>query len=206
MTGLILKDLLYLKRMAKVLITLLAFYMILFLQTGKDSASGILSGVIVMLTVILSSNAFAYDEAAKWRVYELSLPVSKSRIILARYLLALIFSTALTLISLLMELVALRGAVWETGTALLTAWSIALLFCAVLFPTVYKYGMQKARLMLMTFVLLPILAMTLLQKANLPLPKESVLLMTLRIFPLFAVAAYFLSYLISCRVFTHRKS
>ncbi|QAT48524.1 ABC-2 transporter permease [Caproiciproducens sp. NJN-50] len=206
MTGLILKDLLYLKQTAKVLISLLVFYLALFTATGsKDSASGILSGVVIMLTIILSSNAFAYDEAAKWRVYELSLPVAKSRIVLARYLITLIFSTALALLSLFLELIVFRGVTMETAAALLASWSLSLLFCAILFPAMYKYGTQKARLLLMAIVLLPVLGLMLLSKANLPVPSESVLLLGIRLIPFLSVAAYFISYWISCRVFARKK-
>jgi len=206
MTGLILKDLMYLRRTAKVLIFLLVFYFILFTAIGsKSSASGILSGVVVMLTIILATNAFAYDETAKWRVYELSLPVTKSRIVLARYLLTLIFSTALALISLLMELVGFREITMETAVSLWVSWGFSLLFCAILFPAMYKYGTQKARLLLMVVVLLPVMGLVLLSKANLPAPSESALLLAVRLIPIFSVAAYFVSYLISCRVFGREK-
>lgn len=204
MTGLILKDLVYLRRTARIVVILLAFYLILFATTGGDSAAGILSGATVLLTVILSVNAFAYDEAAKWSIYERSLPVAKSGIVLARYLLALIFSTAMTLISFLMELF-IRGVSSDNLAALWASWSIALLFSAVLFPLMYKYGTQKARFALMIIVLLPTLGVILLQKTNLPMPSESALLIAVRLIPLFSAAAYFISYLISCRVFARRE-
>lgn len=206
MTGLILKDLLYLKRTAKVLIVFLVFYPVLFAATDSEGvASGALSGVIVMLTLILSVNAFAYDEAAKWKFYERSLPVSPKRIVLARYLLTLFFTTALTLLSLLIEWLVFRGVAMETAAALLISWSVSLLFCSVLFPLMYKYGTQKARLVLMIIVLLPTLGLMLLSKANLPLPGESVLMLGIRLIPLLSVAAYFISYWISCRVFARKE-
>lgn len=206
MTGLILKDLVYLRRTARIVVILLAFYLILFSASGGDSAAGVLSGATVLLTMILSVNAFAYDEAAKWSIYERSLPVAKSGIVLARYLLALIFSTAMTLISFLMELFVNRGLSSDNLAALWASWSIALLFSAVLFPLIYKYGTQKARLALMIIVLLPTLGVILLQKTNLPMPSESALMLAVRLIPLFSVAAYFVSYLISCRVFARREN
>lgn len=206
MTGLILKDLVYLRRTARIVVILLAFYLILFSASGGDSAAGVLSGATVLLTVILSVNAFAYDEAAKWSIYERSLPVAKSGIVLARYLLALIFSTAMTLISFLMELFVNRGVSSDNLAALWASWSIALLFSAILFPLMYKYGTQKARLALMIIVLLPTLGVILLQKTNLPMPSESALMLAVRLIPLFSVAAYFVSYLISCRVFARREN
>ena len=197
-----LKDLLYLKRTTKVLLLLLAFYLVLFMTAGSESAaSGALSGIIVMLTLILSANAFAYDETAKWKTYELSLPVPRHRIVLARYLLTLAFSTALSLCSLLGEWIAYRGVLWESAAAVLASWSISLLFCAVLFPAMYKYGSQKARLVLIVFVMLPVLFLLLLSKANLPMPGGSALTLIFRLLPLLAAAAYGASYGISCRIF-----
>lgn len=201
MTGLILKDLLYLKQTAKILIVFLVFYPVLFAVTGSKSvASGTFAGLIVMLTLILSTNAFAYDEAAKWKTYEFSLPIRKSRAVLARYLFALLVSAVLTLLALLMEWLAFRGVLWETAIALLLALSNSLLFCAVLFPIMYKYGTQKARLFLLAVFLLPALGFMLISKKGLPMPGESSLMLGFRLFPILSAAAYVVSYGISCRI------
>lgn len=204
MTGLILKDLLYLKRTARVLVALAVFYLIMSLTASSaDAASGILAGTIALLTVILSINAFAYDELAKWRMYEGSLPVSKNKIVLARYLLALIFTTGLTLLSLVLELFA--GLTQGALLSLLASWGTALLLCAVLFPFVYKFGTQKARLILILVALLPTFGIALLKKLNLPAPNEAVLRSWLDLFPLLAAAAFALSCWISCRIYAKRE-
>ena len=206
MTGLILKDLLYLKKAARVLIALAAFYLILFLTTtSEDAASGGLSGVITMLTVILSVNAFAYDELAKWRLYELSLPVSRNKIVLARYLLALIFSTGFTLLSLLVELIALRRLSPEAVSVLWISWGAALLFCAVLFPVIYKFGTQKARLILIAVVLLPVMGAALLKNLSLPAPQEADLQLWTNLSPLLAAAAFLFSFWLSCRIYAKKE-
>lgn len=206
MTGLMLKDLLYMRRTARVIAVLLVFYLVLFAAAGSEGAvSGMLAGVIVMLTIILSTNVFAYDEAAKWKVYELSLPIPKSRIVLARYLLTLFLSTLLSLIFLLMEWFVFRGLSMESAAALLAAWSASLLFCAILFPAMYRYGMQKARLFLMVILLLPILGLMLLSKAGLPMPGESTLLLGVRLMPLLAAAVFLASYGLSCRFFARKE-
>ena len=204
MTGLILKDLLYLKRTGRILLALAAFYLVVFLTTSSENAaSGLLSGIVVMLTVILSVNAFAYDELAKWRLYEGSLPVSKNKIVLARYLLALIFSAGLTLLSLLLEL--FSGLTPEAAMILWVSWGAALLLCAVLFPAVYKFGTQKARFLLIVIVLLPTLGLALLRQMNLPALNEAALERWLPLFPLLAAAAYLFSFWLSCRIFRKKE-
>lgn len=206
MSGLILKDLLYLKKTAKVLVVLAAFYVILFLSTGaEDGGSGLLAGVVVMLTVILSINAFAYDELAKWRLYEGSLPVSRNRAVLARYLLALIFATGLALVSAVLELFTAHGVTPEGIMVPLESWSAALLICAVLFPAIYKFGTQKARFLLMLVFLIPTLGAILLKNLNLPVPDEADLEVWLNLFPLLAAAAYLFSLWLSCRIFRKKE-
>ncbi|WP_164918909.1 MULTISPECIES: ABC-2 transporter permease [Acutalibacteraceae] len=204
MTGLILKDLLYLKRTGRVLIAVTAFYLIVFLATSSgNAASAILSGFIVMLPVILSVNVFACDEFARWRRYEGSLPVSGSRVVLARYLFALIFSTSLTLLSFALELFV--GLTQKAALAFLVSWGAALLFYAVLFPIFYRFGTQKARLVLIGVVLLPTFGVALLRQMNLPLPGGADPERWLPLLPLLAAALFLLSFRFSCRVFARRE-
>lgn len=204
MTGLILKDLLYLKRTGRVLIVVAAFYLIVFLTTSAGNvASAILSGFIVMLPVILATNAFASDEIAEWRRYKGSLPVSGNRVVFARYLSALIFSTGFTLLSFLLEL--FTGLTQKTALAFLISWGAALLFYAVLFPIFYRFGTQKAQLTLVGVVLLPTFGVALLRQMNLHLPGGAAPGRWLFLLPLLAAVLFLLSFRFSCRVFARRE-
>lgn len=205
MTGLILKDLLCMKRVGKVLIGLLAFYAVLFLATGGDGAVGILSGMTVLVPVMLSINAFAFDELAKWRLYELSLPVPKDRIVLSRYLFALFFSVCAAGFSLLLQLAVLRPLPADSLVSVLASLEAALVFCAVLFPIIYKFGTQKARFVMMAVALVPVLIALLWGKMNLPGPSDADFLLLLRLSPLITAAAFLLSLWISCRIFRKKE-
>ena len=207
MTGLILKDLLCMRRVGKVLLGLLAFYVVLFLATGGDEAVGVLSGMTVLMTALLSINAFAFDELAKWRPYELSLPVPKNRIVLSRYLLALLFAACAAVLSLLLELVIFRSLSPDQLVSVLASLEAALVFCAVLFPVIYKYGTQKARFVMMAVVMIPVLFVLLWQKTNVPGPSGFGLdlLLLLRLSPLVTAAAYLLSFWLSCRIFRKKE-
>lgn len=207
MSGLILKDLLCMKRVGKVLLGLLVFYVVLFLATGGDEAVGVLSGMTVLMTVLLSINAFAFDELAKWRLYELSLPVPKNRIVLSRYLLALLFAACAAALSLLLELVIFRSLSSGQLVSVLVSLEVALVFCAVLFPVIYKFGTQKARFVMMAVVMVPVLFVLLWQKMNFPgSPGPGLdLLVLLRLSPLVTAAAYLLSFWFSCRIFRKKE-
>lgn len=205
MAGLILKDLLYLRRSGRTLAILVAFYAVFFILMGKsDSAFGLLCGLIVMLTLILSINAFSYDEAAKWTPYEQSLPVSKSRIVLARYLLALGISCVLALVLFFAGSLAF-GFSLETAVSFWVSWNLSLILCSVLFPLLYRYGTQKARLFFLILILFPSLAVYLLAKLGLPMPGESGLLLGVKLLPLFTAALFWLSYRLSRRILSRKE-
>jgi ABC-2 type transport system permease protein len=156
-TGLMLKDLLYLKRMGKVLAALLIFYTVFMSNSNRSSVDTMLSGVTIMLTMVLCSSAFSYDEAAKWRLYELSFPVSKKQIVLARYLFSVGLVTVLTLLSCLLKWIIFRDITADNVAVLSVSWGVSLLLCSILFPLFYRYGMQKARLILLLLLLIPLL-------------------------------------------------
>ena len=206
MIGLILKDLLYLKRTGKVLIAMLIFYVILMANSKRAFSDTLLSSFVVMLTMILCSNAFGYDEVAKWKLYELSFPVSKKQIVLARYLLALSFATVLTLLSFLLEWMIFRGVTADSLAVLSVSWGISLFLCSILFPLFYRYGMQKARLILLLLLLIPSLGIALFQAISIPALSESSVLLLIQLFPVFAALVFFVSFLISCRVYASKDN
>ena len=93
MIGLVYKDLLCLRKSAASYLFVVAIYGLLTVAGGWDGT--ILSTVLAVLISMLPYSCFSYDNIAKWELYGLSLPLRRSRIVLARYLtvlLALAFS------------------------------------------------------------------------------------------------------------------
>ena len=149
MTGLILKDLLILRKTLRSYLFMLIVYAgIAF--TGVWSAD--IVGVLMVVTVtMLPMNVFAYDKQAKWDTYGLALPVGRTKTVAARYLCVLLLcllSVGLTAILGMMLYAAGRV---EEPVEFLVSCSVmglmSVLVNAIMLPFLYKFGPERARMM-----------------------------------------------------------
>lgn len=148
MSGLILKDLLYLRKGSLSILIIGGFYCLMAV-VGAWSVS-FLGGFLAVLVTMLPFNCFAYDHTAKWDVYAFTLPVSRNGIVAARYLTVLILTAAGALLALLAGAVAaLFGRMDDWQTYLVTCLvvlALGLLINAVMLPLLYKFGAERARI------------------------------------------------------------
>ncbi len=149
MTGLILKDLLILRKTLRSYLFMLIVYVgIAF--TGVWSAD-IVGVLLVVMVVMLPMNVFAYDKQAKWDTYGLALPVGRTKTVAARYvcvLLLCLLSVGLTAILGVMLYAAGRV---EEPVEFLVSCSVmglmSVLVNAIMLPFLYKFGPERARMM-----------------------------------------------------------
>ena len=149
MTGLILKDLLILRKTLRSYLFMLIVYVgIAF--TGVWSAD-IVGVLLVVMVVMLPMNVFAYDKQAKWDTYGLALPVGRTKTVAARYLCVLLLcllSVGLTAILGGMRYAAGRV---EEPVEFLVSCSVmglmSVLVNAIMLPFLYKFGPERARMM-----------------------------------------------------------
>ena len=87
MSGLILKDLLVLRKQGKSYLLIIGIYMVLAFVGVFDYS--ILSTMMVVLTMMLPMATFSYDELARWDKFAAAMPVGRSGIVKAKYLMAL---------------------------------------------------------------------------------------------------------------------
>ena len=148
MSGLILKDLLYLRKGALSLLLIGGFYCVMA-AVGAWSVS-ILGSFLAVLITMLPFNCFSYDNSAKWDVYALTLPVSRNGIVVARYLTVLVLTAAGAALALLAgAAAALFGRMEDWQTYLVTCivvLAIGILINAVMLPLLYKFGAERARI------------------------------------------------------------
>ena len=151
MTGLILKDFLILRKTLRSYLLMLAIYVaVAFL--GYWSASFV-GGFMMVMVSMLPMNVFAYDKQAKWDVYGLSLPVGRTKTVAARYLAVLImFAASAVLTTVLGVALNIAGRMEERLEEYLLSCAIcvviAMLINAVMLPLLYKFGPERARIML----------------------------------------------------------
>ena len=80
MKGLILRDLLNLRKNLKTIIIMCLFYTLLFSTLNPT----FLSGMITILFAMQILTTFSYDDYSKWNMYALSLPITKKQLVLSK--------------------------------------------------------------------------------------------------------------------------
>ncbi|WFR57776.1 ABC-2 transporter permease [Anaerocolumna sp. AGMB13025] len=210
MYGLLLKDIYNLRRYVKqISISIVVFG--LFAINLKNPAY--LIGMITMMTSMMVITSMSYDEYAKWDKYALTMPILKKDIVLSKYLLLILstvagaaLSTILALImSAFMKLLSLKELLLASGAV-----SLVMLFLfGILIPVLYKYGIEKARMLMFAVFGIPILLVTLfvklMLKLNVPQPSQEQIEMLCYAFPVIVLIVLFLSYNISVKIFNKKE-
>ncbi|MCB6365022.1 ABC-2 transporter permease [Intestinibacillus massiliensis] len=158
MKAILRSDFLNMLQSAKTMGILVIFFAALALFTQNVSFLGTF---LVMVWLIVPFNLFSYDTAYGWDKLTLSLPISRSSVILSKYLLCaglglalLVFSGA---VSVLYCLQYPGESLPSLFAMLLLCTSVALLLLAIMLPLVVKFGVTKGRYILLAVVWLPIL-------------------------------------------------
>ncbi len=206
MTGLLLKDLLSLKKAGSRIAVFMVMYIIIFASSGNLT---FLSAMITIIMTMFVLNTFAYDELCKWDYFALSLPVTKRQIVLSKYILAFLFALSGVLVSLLIYLA--KGQVnLEVAATLCIVSSISLLISSVMLLLIFKLGTQKARIWMVLIVLLPSVGITILgnlgwrPSANVQIGNSTVEMLIVLALPV-ALIVFVLSYYLSCNIFSRKE-
>lgn len=151
MTGLIIKDFLVLRKTLRSYLMILLIYAVVAFS-GFWQASFV-AGFMMMMTAMLPMNVFAYDKQARWDVYGLSLPVGRTKTVASRYLVVLILAALAGALTVAMGIAMhLAGRMQESlGQYLFTAAIFvvfSLMINAMMLPLLYKFGSERARMML----------------------------------------------------------
>ncbi len=207
MKGLILKDIYNLRKYGKSLFLMAAMYFMLsFMMDNAD----IFVGMIVIMFAITTVTSFAYDNQSGWDVYVNTLPVSRKHVVLSKYLLSGLLILAGGLLAVLMGWV--NGLIRHIGNfteTLLTAYAlcaVGLVFVSLLLPFVYKFGVERARVIIIALVAIPVAAgFALSQTGTMPEISEQTLTLLLTFSPLIVAAFCALSYAISNAIYRRKE-
>lgn len=161
MKGLILKDLLNLKGNVKFI--LLFIIMFGFMSSLGDGNVNNFIGVIIVLCTTMIVSTFSYDDLNKWDSYVLTMPINRNDIVLSKYLTMLIFSFIGVLVSLIVSVTIgyFKNTLILNETLLINALilSISVCFGSLILPLIYKFGTERARLLMILCFLVPTLAL-----------------------------------------------
>ena len=210
MTGLILKDILVLRKALRSYALFLFFYMGMA-AVGLFSISFI-TAFMQVIVMILPMSAFAYDEQAKWDRYALTLPVGRRAVVTARYLFMLLMVLVAALFALasclVLSLVQQGDLMENIGTGAV-ALALGLLAADLNLPMSYAMGLERARPYLYATLFLPLLALVGAAKMGwldgLDQIPPSILAALFLFIPVLPLLGLPVSYLVSCRVMERKE-
>ncbi|ATD54156.1 ABC-2 transporter permease [Clostridium chauvoei] len=204
MSGLILKDLLNLKKQSKVYIAFIIFYGFLAF-TSKDTS--FLNGVICIFCAMLPITALAYDERSNWDRYALSMPINRKDIIISKYLLGILCSFLGFIICFLFNIFS-NSLSKETLALSLLFFGISIILISILLPILFKFGVEKGRLIMMIVLFSPTIIIVAISKLNLSKPSEETINTIIHfapfIAPIIVLVVLILSIFISLNIYKNK--
>ncbi|WMJ85716.1 ABC-2 transporter permease [Anaerocolumna sp. MB42-C2] len=210
MAGLFIKDLYNIRKYVKQIgltVILFAFFAI------NLKSPSYLVGMIVMMSSMLVITTMSYDDIAKWDKYALTMPIVRKDIVLSKYI--FLFFTVVTgtvisgiaamIMSVVMKIQNPMDNLLSSGFIAL----IAIFMFSILLPILFKYGVEKARIMMFAVFAIPFLAVVglvkLLERFNIPKPGMEQLKMFGFAFPVIVLIAVFISYNLSVKIYSKKE-
>lgn len=201
MCGLLLKDILNLKQQFRIYAIIILMWVAIGLSNNDPAYIG---GLMLMLTVLVPSSAAGYDEKAKWDRYALTMPISRRDMVVSKYLLAVITALLGGIISVAAGFF-MPCSVAENLIVNAVLASLGLIAVSVTLPAVFKYGVEKSRLIMMAVLLIPLLLGAVISKLNINLPNIENSEKPLMLLPAAAVAAVLASAAISVKIYNKKE-
>lgn len=147
MLGFIKKDLLTIKGNLKSIIVILFVFIIMSFQ-NKTNVSFVLPIICVMLFI----STFSYDEYNNWNAYAITLPNGRKSVVKSKYIativLAFIAIIITTLISLTISIKNDSFNIEETISSILGSASSVFIIQSIMYPLIFKFGVEKGRIFL----------------------------------------------------------
>lgn len=202
MKGLIIKDILNLKKSLNTLIAMFIFYILWAYKFGDPT---ILIAMITLMLTMMSITSMSYDDLAKWDKFALAMPISRQKLVYSKYILSILLAICGVGISVAISyiLVLVNGKI-STSQLFLSAYVIfiiSILFSCIVLPLIYKFGVEKSRIMMMAVIAIPMIIAYLISEMGISMPSESQLTMLLWFSPLFILISLFISSSISYSIF-----
>lgn len=202
MTGLILKDLINLKKQARVYLILVLFYLVLGIA---NESSDMFSTMMIVVSAIIPITAMSYDERSKWDRYALTMPLSRKSMVASKYILGLIFLVASFILSMLFNSFFSNISLMENVMTCLATLSIGMVIMSVIFPLIFKFGVEKGRIFMMIVLFAPTALILLLSKLEISMPDEKTIQSLLYLSPIVAAVIFIASIYISMSIYNKKE-
>lgn len=202
MRGLLIKDILNLKKQWYIYLFLIILFSFTSYTNGNDQLFWF---VIILLGIMNPITSISFDEKSKWDKFSLTLPIKRSDLILSKY----IFSYITLLLSVILYFVYLiafgknidKEILYSIGIII----GISIIIQSFVLPCIFKFGSEKGRLILLAGCVIPYLIVFIQKKYNFKAPSQELL----SILPYVLVVAVFVvalsSILISIKIYDKKE-
>lgn len=199
MVGLILKDLLNLKRQAKLILLVLIFYLIM---GAKSDQAEFFSVVIMLFFPVLIISTFSFDERCNWPRYALVMPVTRKEIVLSKYVSGFLFIVGGGVISLVYLGIINQINRESSFLFIITAASVVMFYFSIIFPIVIRFGSEKGRIAMFLIFLIPYCVyMFLLNNNGIKMPSINNIRAIEYTIPIVSICTYIISGYIATGIF-----
>lgn len=176
---------------------------------GEFDISFILPFIIVMLFM----STFSYDEYNKWDAYAVTLPNGRKNVVKSKYVASIVLLLLSLLITILLNyIVSLISSNIDFNKfieTLLGSTSAIILIESIMYPLIFKYGIEKGRigLFLLSFVIFGVTSL-LIKVIKISIPSNLVSLFSnysFIILPLMIIISLLISYKISEKIYMKKE-
>lgn len=206
MKGLILKDLIALRKQGKIALLLIGFYAVYAFVTKNSSMLGAMAAV---LCTMLPITTLSYDEFNKWDRYALTLPIRRRTVVQSKYVLGVMMNVAATILVTIVSIILMPFMgdveIGEILTVVAVTGMASLVLLAVILPLLFKFGVEKGRMLMMGVVFLPTMLVILLGQMGIPAPDPELLKLFGYASPVLAACLLLISYNISSAIYQKKE-
>lgn len=209
MLGFIKKDLFLIKGNIKFLIILFAIYGIMAYQGEMD-----LSFLLPFMSVVLMMTTFNYDSYNKWDAYAITMPNGRKNSVRSKYLATILILFIATLIVTILSFAVTYARKDTIDYEYVLSTMFGCFFAttvleAFMYPTIYKFGIEKARIGILVIVFGILIVVGFITK-HIDLSKMTKLFDILSnywmiIVPIIIILILYISYKISERIYMNKE-
>ncbi|MBR3762604.1 MAG: ABC-2 transporter permease [Lachnospiraceae bacterium] len=163
MIGLIVKDLIQMKRMLKTFVAIMLLYVVLGAVQGSSAIVGTLG---VMICVMAGLSSLSMDEHGKWNQYALTLPYSRTQLVVAKYMMLSLLAGIMAVFTMVADIIIGRGISSSTAENGLVVIIGSLFTVALELPFMYKFGIERGRYIMLAVFLTPFVLAMIADKAD----------------------------------------
>lgn len=222
MKGLLIKDMINLKKQSIIVMGIIMIYVLFFVISSSNSEDLIesvsaVTGMLSVVCLILSITSFSYDDVAKWDKYVASLPITRKHIVISKYILFIMIALIGMLFSLLFNIIinmylnpeSLSGNIISIIITSYSTLAISLILSSILAPFIYKFGVEKSRIILIVVYMVPVMAVMLIAKSNFFNMSNSTLELLYKILPAIIIVSpiivVIISFFVSYNIYKNKE-